>query len=165
MRLKYISWLPAAIIMVLIFAFSSKPADNSNKSSLTIANNILSVYETINDVQYVDTQRMNQLEKINHIVRKGAHFSEYALLSIAIALHLLVCKKDKLWILSLSTIFSVFYAMTDEYHQTFIEGRSGQLSDVLIDASGAIAGALFFMILLAILKLFIKNRMVAPKSR
>jgi VanZ family protein len=32
--------------------------------------------------------------------------------------------------------FSLFYAMTDEFHQLFVPGRSGTLMDVLFDAAG-----------------------------
>ena len=40
-------------------------------------------------------------------------------------------------------VFSVFYAATDEYHQTFIQGRSGSLRDVLIDSIGIFCGCFF----------------------
>ena len=32
------------------------------------------------------------------------------------------------------------YAATDEFHQLFVPGRSGQISDVLLDSAGALAG-------------------------
>jgi VanZ family protein len=38
---------------------------------------------------------------------------------------------------------AVLYAATDEIHQTFVPGRSGRLTDVLIDAAGAAVGVLF----------------------
>ena len=40
------------------------------------------------------------------------------------------------------------YAASDEVHQLFIEGRTGQLSDVLLDSSGVLAGALLCWLLL-----------------
>lgn len=152
MKWNYFTWLPAVIIMVLIFSFSHKPANRSNESSLTIANKVLTIYETVTDNQYDTVQRLDQLEKINHYVRKGAHFSEYALLAIAFALHFLTCKWNKLKYFSFSAMFSALYAISDEYHQTFIEGRSGQFSDVLIDASGAVTGTLLFVLLITILE-------------
>ncbi|UYJ41604.1 MAG: VanZ family protein [Lachnospiraceae bacterium] len=36
-----------------------------------------------------------------------------------------------------SWMIAVLYACTDEYHQLFVPGRSGQLRDVMIDAVGA----------------------------
>lgn len=154
MKLKYFTWLPAAIIIVLIFLFSHKPADNSNESSLTVANKVLTIYETITDHPYDKVKRLNLLENINHIVRKGAHFTEYALLAFALAFHFCVCKWSKFKIFSLSAVVASIYAMTDEYHQTFIEGRSGQIRDVMIDASGAVTGALCFLLLTTLIMKF-----------
>lgn len=35
-------------------------------------------------------------------------------------------------------ILTFFYAISDEYHQTFIPGRTGTLRDVMIDTGGEI---------------------------
>jgi len=43
--------------------------------------------------------------------------------------------------LAYSIIFSLTYALTDEYHQTFIGGRSGNLVDVFIDSLGIFSSA------------------------
>ena len=40
-------------------------------------------------------------------------------------------------------VFSVFYAMTDEYHQTFVPGRAGAWTDVLLDGAGAFLALTF----------------------
>ena len=42
----------------------------------------------------------------------------------------------------LSFLFSVIYALSDEFHQTFVPGRDGNIVDVLIDSSGALVGIL-----------------------
>ena len=34
------------------------------------------------------------------------------------------------------------YAATDEFHQLFVPGRSGQFSDVVLDSAGVLAGLL-----------------------
>ncbi|MBA2506124.1 MAG: VanZ family protein [Thermoleophilaceae bacterium] len=36
---------------------------------------------------------------------------------------------------------TVLYAISDEWHQTFVEGRHGSAVDVLIDSAGALAAA------------------------
>lgn len=157
MRIKYISWLPAAILMIIIFGFSSKPADNSNESSLAIANSILTVYENSTNQQLQTDTRTQLLENINHFVRKAAHFSEYALLACAFVLHLLSYRRSKTFHVTGSVILSAIYAATDEFHQTFIPGRSGQFSDVLLDTAGALAGAVFFVIILGLVKHFLQR--------
>jgi len=35
---------------------------------------------------------------------------------------------------------TMIYAISDEYHQSFVPGRSGNLADLVIDATGAAAG-------------------------
>ena len=42
----------------------------------------------------------------------------------------------------LSFLFSVIYALSDEFHLTFVPGRDGNIVDVLIDSSGAVVGIL-----------------------
>lgn len=158
MKIKYISWLPAAILMLLIFGFSSKPADNSNESSLAIANSILTVYENSTNQQLQTDTRSQLLENINHFVRKAAHFSEYALLACAFALNLLSYRRSKIFLVTGSVLLSAIYAASDEFHQTFIPGRSGQISDVLLDTAGALAGAVFFVIILGLVNRFSKIR-------
>ncbi|HWT76483.1 MAG TPA: VanZ family protein [Mobilitalea sp.] len=149
MKLKYISWLPAAIIMVLIFLFSSKPAVSSNATSLPIANSVLTAYESVTNTHYEAAKRDAILENINYAVRKGAHFSEYALLACALAFHLLVAGANRKWLILCPIIICALYATTDEYHQTFVPGRSGRITDAMIDTTGAATGAVLFFFLVA----------------
>ena len=44
------------------------------------------------------------------------------------------------------------YAISDEFHQTFIPGRSGELRDVLIDTTGVICEIAIVLIIIAIYK-------------
>ena len=147
MKLKYISWVPAVLIMGMIFCFSSKPAAVSEESSLGISNVILKTYETVTKVQMPVVNRVDTLSYLDHIVRKTAHFMEYAALAAAFALHFTLWEGFRRFRFFLPVILAGFYAAADEYHQTFIAGRSGQLSDVFLDTSGAVAGVLVFSLL------------------
>ena len=89
----------------------------------------------------------------NLVIRKLGHFSEYLTLgffSFAYFSNLLLknnkCKNFKRTTL-VSLIFSIFYAASDEFHQTFVDGRDGNVIDVLIDGSGAFFGMLLSGIL------------------
>ena len=42
---------------------------------------------------------------------------------------------------------AALYAASDEIHQLFVPGRSGQLSDVILDSAGALAGVAAFTVL------------------
>ena len=47
----------------------------------------------------------------------------------------------------MSLVFSVVYASSDEFHQTFVAGRDGNIIDVLIDSSGALVGIMIASIM------------------
>ncbi len=149
MKIKYLSWIPAILLMLIIFNFSSKPAAISGESSLKIASQILKQYERIADIHYEEAVRMEKLLTLDHYVRKTAHVTEYALLAAAFALPLWVRRRRGFGLWGLSVLFTAGYAATDELHQRFIPGRSGELRDVLIDSSGAALGALLFLIVTA----------------
>lgn len=73
-------------------------------------------------------------------LKKGGHFLAYA------GLALLALRATLEWQRPyLAALIIVFlFALSDEYHQTFIPGRSGTLVDVAIDMFGA-ATCLFFL--------------------
>ncbi len=148
MKLKYITWIPAVVMMVLIFWFSSKQADDSNNSSLKIANKVLSIYETITHHKYYEEEKVTILNEINHIVRKTAHFCEYALLSFLFAFHIWVISIRNKRLFLIPILLSFLYASFDEFHQTFVSGRAGMFRDVLLDSAGAATGSLFFTLLI-----------------
>ena len=45
-------------------------------------------------------------------------------------------------VILLAFLICGLYAISDEIHQLYVQGRSGQVSDVLIDSSGALVGIL-----------------------
>ena len=77
-------------------------------------------------------------------VRKLAHFCLYAVLGILSFLNLVSYTSMPFVLRCISSLLiSAIYALSDEYHQTFVSGRSGELRDVLIDSAGALTGILF----------------------
>jgi len=148
MKLKYISWIPAVIVMIIIFLFSARPAANSNDSSKIIAAQVLELYEDITNNEIDVNTSESILDKLNHIIRKSAHFLEFALLAWCCGLHLAVLKLGTRNLFVYAILFSAAYALTDEIHQYFVPGRSCQLSDVLLDSCGATTGALIFIIMM-----------------
>ncbi len=145
MKYKYVSWLPAILIMLMIFYFSSKPATISGENSLRIANYVMKLYENITD-SVVDEHRIEKLDTLEHYIRKTAHVIEYAILAAAICLPLRLRGLKRRRLLLWSVLATAIYAASDEIHQRFVPGRSGRLQDVLIDTLGAILGAIFFLL-------------------
>ena len=69
------------------------------------------------------------------VFRKIAHITEYAILTF---LFFRASSKNLNYrkAISYSAIFSITFALTDEYHQLFVFGRGGNLGDVFIDSLG-----------------------------
>jgi VanZ family protein len=114
-----IRWISVAIWMGVIFAFSSQ----AHSSEVT--------------KQYFG--------EANILIRKIGHVSEYlvlySLVRWAAAPSTMASAIKKFW---LPFIWSVAYAGTDEFHQSFVPGRSAAFSDVLVDAGGAALAAILF---------------------
>ena len=86
------------------------------------------------------------------LVRKGAHLTEYAILAYLVlrAQRQARWSEKRPWRWSeagVSLWVAMFYASTDEFHQTFVASREGCLRDVLIDSSGAVMGLVALWIL------------------
>ena len=81
------------------------------------------------------------LEHIHHIVRKTAHFVEYAMLGLLAwrTVHFdpafaSFSPRRHYWF---ALLFCMFYASTDEFHQIFVPTRAAAVQDVLLDTCGS----------------------------
>ena len=83
---------------------------------------------------------------LSFLIRKGAHFSIYALLGICVYMALFHAGKAKA---AAAWIICALYACSDELHQMMVMGRSAQLSDVALDSLGALCGILFCLWIIA----------------
>ena len=75
-------------------------------------------------------------------IRKYAHMAEYAMLAFSSGFFFRELILDRIpWrSLGCSLVFCFLYACSDEYHQTFVPGRVGAFTDVLVDMAGVAAG-------------------------
>ena len=85
---------------------------------------------------------LEQLETAHTIGRKGAHMSEYALLALLLLRALSYDRGDARRWISSAWVLATAYAASDEFHQHFIPGRNGCITDVMIDSLGAALGLL-----------------------
>jgi len=60
-------------------------------------------------------------------------------------------------------LICVIYAISDEIHQLFVPGRTGQLKDVIIDSSGSFVGIAIVIIVIKLLEMK-RNRKKRIKS-
>lgn len=85
------------------------------------------------------------LEAFHWALRKGAHLTGYLVLFLLMT-NTLDCwragkSKNPYW----GLVFTVFYALTDEYHQSFTASRSMAAGDVVWDFLGAFLGFLLYL--------------------
>ena len=138
----------AVIWMIIVFKFSSQPADTSQNTSLNLTKRIVNVF--FNNKSSIEKEQIT--EKLDPYIRKLAHFTLYAIGGILIANYINTYNiKDKNKIIY-SICIGATYACTDEFHQLFVEGRSGQLTDVLIDSLGVATGVCIFLCVITIFK-------------
>jgi len=98
------------------------------------------------------------VENLNFVVRKLAHVSAYFVLGILTYMSVSTYKIfSSAYKVALSLTICLGYSVSDEYHQTFISGRSGELRDVGIDSIGIVSGVTLTFLIHLIYKR-IKNR-------
>ncbi len=158
---QYIFLIIAIIWMAVIFYFSALPAEKSEKESGLVATFLCAIFVDGFDEMSLEEQ-LSYTDAIDYPIRKVAHATEYAILGFLLAG---VCIADingyKRWLQFLAPwLATVIYAATDEFHQLFVEGRSGQVTDVCIDALG---GAVGVIVMIEMLK-FYNNKNLEDKS-
>lgn len=139
---RIIVWIPPILIALFIFGFSSQGGEESAGLSQKAAVIIINVADDINIINVTDENRNQMIESIQYPIRKCAHMSEYMIFAVSVLLALYIWKARGR-MLYLTTFSSAFiFACTDEFHQLFVPGRSGRMTNVLIDSVGALIGLL-----------------------
>ena len=75
-----------------------------------------------------------QLGMWDLLVKKGAHLTAYALLAWLLLRAMRGWRRPYLY----AFLFTLAYAVSDEFHQTFVPGRNGAAVDVVIDGLGGL---------------------------
>lgn len=82
--------------------------------------------------------------KQDFILRKIAHILEYAILTFFLLRAFRSETGQSIKVVGLTIIFSFFYALSDEYHQSFVFGRQCSFKDVGIDSIGILLTSLIW---------------------
>ncbi len=134
-------WTILLAWMGVIFLMSGQEGEDSAQLSGGIVNAVVNVLMTF--VGDMDPEDLSVLQDTLHVlIRKTAHFTEYAILSgIGVELFRSYgCVTLRYsWIAWLG---ATIYAMTDEWHQGYTPGRASRFFDVCIDSAGALFGVL-----------------------
>jgi hypothetical protein len=100
-------WIPSLVMMLLIFFFSSR---------------------TASQIPYFGA--------LDVLFKKSAHAIGYGMLGLSYYYALPKSLSIRYrWIMA--WMMAILFAMSDEFHQSFVAGRTSSVSDVLIDSAGA----------------------------
>ena len=138
MRKKVFKILMVIVCMTLIFSFSMDSGEESSNKSHSL---VFQVSEFFLRRPLTEKEKELYVEKYDKPVRKCAHFGIYFLLGLSF-ISLLKEYEITSWKSVFWTILFVFiYACSDEIHQLFVNERSGQVLDVLLDTFGGSCAA------------------------
>ncbi|MFO1458001.1 MAG: VanZ family protein [Verrucomicrobiota bacterium] len=138
------AWLPVAVWMVLIY-FGSTDLLAASHTSRFLGPLILWLAPGLD---------ANTVHGLQVLIRKAGHVSEYAVLcalcwrALAIPEWRTEARGELRRRAMTAWGIAVAFAVTDEWHQSFVPSREGQARDVAVDALGAalaIAGILWWI--------------------
>lgn len=144
--LRPLSFIPALLLMYMIFSFSGQTGDVSSQLSYKASVKIVQAGNYIFDANLDEWQIDEWANKINFITRKLAHMTEYFALAIAVSFPLYVYGLHGFFLMIVAGLICVGFACGDEYHQSFVAGRSPSGRDVAIDSVGIFFGILLVRI-------------------
>lgn len=123
-------WIPVALWMGVIFWVSTQSFSAQNTASF-IEPVLLFLMPWISQ---------DNLDFIHVIIRKCGHLIEYFILGLLLFRAFRGdATERRIWQWTLSSLLVVlFYAASDEFHQSFVTERTASLSDIVIDTAGGI---------------------------
>ena len=108
--LKPLSFLPALLMMYIIFSFSAQPGEVSGNLSYKISYEIIETKSELLSENLSSEEIAYKADGIHYYVRKAAHMTEYFLLAIAISFPLYVYGVRGIWLMLLAGIVCVGFA-------------------------------------------------------
>lgn len=126
---------PMAILMVVIFIVSSDlgSADHTRPVLASIVRRFLPWLALRMTPEMIDVT--------DFIIRKIAHVTEYAVLCLLVSRSVGVKQSSPLRERFVPAGISSLYALSDEFHQSFVPSRGATYRDVMWDTVGAIIGS------------------------
>ncbi len=139
-----------------IFRFSSQNGDESGSLSNKVMTKFINVFPYTKDLSIAT--KLKLIEHGEPILRKLAHFSIYGLVGIFIMSFMSTFSIRLYQKLLVSLGVGLLYAISDEYHQSFVIGRGPSILDVGIDTAGVFAGILMVLIAISVYKALVGDR-------
>lgn len=142
-------WLAALGWVGLLFFFSGQNGVESGALSRRFTEFVLRAFPSL-------PYSVGELEPI---LRKMAHFGIFAVEGFLLSAAMMVSLRERGIAGILAAVSCAVVAALNEYHQSFMEGRSCALRDVFIDSAGAVVGVFFAALILFIVDAGVRRRM------
>lgn len=139
-----LAWFIVVLWMGIIFVFSAQPATKSNHLSKKVTQVIIETVGKVLPLE-VDKGATDLISELNRTIRKFAHGLSYFILGILVMHASMISFSKKGVAVFFTLIFCPLYAISDEWHQMFVPGRSAQVQDVIIDTIGAVTGIIIYV--------------------
>ncbi|MBQ7714361.1 MAG: VanZ family protein [Clostridia bacterium] len=139
--LKWILVVLTAALMVFIFVMSASNAARSTDLSRSVGRLIGRLFVSGFD-EWDAARQLDFVRGVDHVVRKAAHFLEFTFLGALLYFAASAWGAGVKIAAPIAVIGGVAYALTDEFHQGFVDGRSPEVGDVLLDSAGVVLGCL-----------------------
>lgn len=138
--LKPLSFVPAIVVMYMIFRLSAQDGVSSGQLSYKVSVKVVTIGERVLDKDFSEEQIDYYADRIHYYVRKMGHITEYFVLAVSVAFPLYVYGVRGFALMIVAGLFCVGFAGLDEYHQSFVAGRGPSKRDVAIDSIGIFFG-------------------------
>lgn len=186
-RAAFVLWLLLILLYCGIFWFSAQDGNDSGNISMSLSRQGVKFWDGFagKELDFADLEAL--AETFEHILRKGAHFAEYAVMGVLVygilSVHEVPHQSEavrpsakgavgrmhgekSVYKLShyrlrrslLAVLWVAVSAALDELHQYFVPGRWASISDVLLDTCGGAVG-----VFLCVIYLFHKRKKMKHK--
>lgn len=135
---------------VLLIGYAAFVFSNSMKAAVESAQQSSRALELAQ--QILDGVGLGNIGITEHFIRKAAHFAEYTCMGLLIFQTVRSFQRPWTETVLCIMLLGILIPFADETIQLFVEGRSGQISDVWLDMSGVFAGTMIMVMLSGILK-------------
>lgn len=141
---KILLWCAVIFMSMQIFGFSSKTAEESSSTSEKIARQVIEIIDNVIEIDEIKKEEM--FHTVHFLIRKSAHFAEFSLLTLLVFFLAKSYGLKKYNCAIISLVYCLIFASTDEIHQLYVSGRSGEVRDVFLDFCGGVFSNVYILV-------------------
>ena len=143
---KVINIIILVLWMIMIFFFSSQGGKESGSLSTGAIEYTVKTFYNLTGQNITEEKLDLIVSTSSNVVRKTAHFLEYLVLGLLMINVIKDYRKISYKELIIVLVLCCLYASSDELHQIYVNGRSGEVKDVILDTFGSLTGIIIFKI-------------------